>query len=74
MSQSEPVIGRPGSAQQSGLANVPPVWVAVVVLLSAYGIISTWPATYAYDLPASAVTLVYAGLIADVVNILWAYT
>jgi hypothetical protein len=71
MSQTQPVAGQPGPAQSSGLATLPAIWVGVVILLSAYGIVSTWPATYAYDLPASAVTLVYAGLIADAVNILW---
>jgi hypothetical protein len=50
---------------------LPTLWVCVVVLLSLYGIYSSWPATYAYDLPDSVVYLIYAGLIVSVVNILW---
>jgi hypothetical protein len=71
MSQSGQSVGQTGGSTPSGLATLPAVWVGVVILLSLYHIYSSWPATYAYDLPDSAVYLVYAGLIVSVVNILW---
>src|SRR5262245_17439229 len=54
-----------------GLAALPAIWVGVVVLLSAYGIYSAWPATYAYDLPDGVLYFIYAGMVVGLVNTLW---
>lgn len=54
-----------------GPVVLPPIWVGINILLAAYGIYSAWPVTYAYDIPDSALYLIYAGLIAGAVNILW---
>lgn len=78
MSHAEPVVGPPaapggaGGAPNSGLAAIPAIWVGIVVLLSMYGLYRSWPAIYStYDIPDSAFYLIYTGLAASVVNILW---
>lgn len=67
------LLGTPSGTPPGGVgpATLPPVWVGVNIVLAVYGIWSAWPATYAYDIPDSALYLIYAGLVADVVNILW---
>lgn len=62
-------MSRPPSSTAGVL--LPPIWVGINILLALYGIWSVWPTLYAYDIPASALYLVYAGLAANVVNILW---
>ena len=75
MSQSSgPQIGAGGPtapAGGAGLAALPPLWVGVNIALAVWGIIAAWPATYDYDIPDAALYLIYGGLIAGVVNILW---
>lgn len=64
-----------GSAEETGgatgIAMLPAIWVGVIIVLAVYGVVSGWPATYSYDLPDSAFYLIYAGLAAAAVNILW---
>jgi hypothetical protein len=71
MTQIEPGGGQPGLPANPWLARLPAIWVGVVILWSIWGIRQAWPATYAYELPDSVIYFIYAGLIADVVNILW---
>jgi hypothetical protein len=71
MSQTEPAGVQPGSSGNPGLATLPAIWVGVVVLMSIYGIYRTWPAIHSYDIPDSALYLIYTGLTASAVNILW---
>lgn len=68
MSNTQPLGG---SGNGAGIALLPALWVGVTIALALYGVVSGWPATYSYDLPDSAVYLIYASLIAAVVNILW---
>ena len=58
----------PGGA--SGLATLPAIWVGVNVALAGWGIMGV-AHHLDYDMPDGVLYLVYAGLIAGVVNILW---
>ena len=70
--QPQPGIAGPtGPGGASNLATLPPVWVGVNILLAGWGIVQAWPVINDYDIPDSALYLIYAGLIAAVVNILW---
>jgi len=71
MSQAGPSGVQPGVPGGTGAALLPPIWVGVNILLAIYDIYSTWPATYGYELPDGALYLIYAGLGAAIVNILW---
>lgn len=53
------------------LAYLPAAWVAVTMILAARSLASTWPLPWEYDLPESVLTLIYAGSVAAVVNLLW---
>jgi hypothetical protein len=65
-------IGGPGGlGGGSGLAVLPPLWVGVNVALAAWGFIEAWPVIYDHDIPDAVLTLIYGGLIAGVVNLLW---
>lgn len=55
----------------SPLIYLPIAWVAIIALLGADNIRSSWFATYDYDLPDSVYPLVYGGLAVAVINILW---
>ena len=68
MSQSD---GTAPGASGSGPATLPALWVGFNILTAIYGVYSAWPVTYAYDIPDSALYLVYSSLAAGVVNILW---
>jgi hypothetical protein len=75
MSQSSgPQIGTGGPAAPAGgpgLATLPPLWVGVNIALAVWGIVEAWPAVFDYNIPDAALHLIYGGLIAGVVNILW---
>ncbi|UDL88393.1 hypothetical protein LGH82_25155 [Mesorhizobium sp. PAMC28654] len=60
-----------GLSPDSGLSYVPPGWVVFVMAWSVYGLVSFWPMIGAYDLPDSVFYLIYSGLIANIVTILW---
>ena len=68
MAQSNELQPRPFGPS---LATLPPVWVGVNILLAGWGLVRAWPFSYHYDIPDSALYLIYGGLIAAVVNILW---
>ena len=55
----------------AGLAWLPVTWVAVVMLLGVYGIVTAFPLLYEYGLPDSVFPLIYAGMAAGVVTLLW---
>jgi hypothetical protein len=64
--------GGPGQAAGgTGLAVLPAIWVGLNVALAGWGIMGSWRATFDYEIPDSVLYLVYAGLIAGIVNILW---
>lgn len=71
MAQAGPSGVQSGAPGGTGAALLPPIWVGVNILLAVYGIYSTLPAINGYELPDGALYLVYAGLAAAVVNILW---
>ena len=65
-------VGGPGGfAGGSGLAWLPPLWVGANVALAVWGVSEAWPATYSYGIPDAVLYLVYGGLVAGVVNVLW---
>jgi hypothetical protein len=66
-SAGEQPAGRP----DSGLSFVPPAWLAFVVALSVYSMISAWRLFGDYGLPDSVFYLVYGGLVAGIVTVLW---
>lgn len=80
MSQSsQPALGNGpqganGPPAQPGgaiVAALPPIWVAINVVLAAWGIMDGWRSAFDYDIPDGALYLVHGGLVAAVVNILW---
>jgi hypothetical protein len=72
MSQADPLGTQSGTPRApGGSAILPPLWVGFNILIAIYGIYSAWPVTYAYDIPDSALYLIYASLAAGVVNMLW---
>ncbi|WP_421916331.1 hypothetical protein [Mesorhizobium sp.] len=60
-----------GLSQDSGLSYVPPGWLVFVMAWAVYGLVSFWPMFGAYDLPDNVFYLIYSGLIANIVTILW---
>jgi hypothetical protein len=58
-------------ARGDALAFVPPVWLAVVMLYSVWGIVQSWPLAYEFGLPDSVMTYIYASLAASAVTFLW---
>jgi hypothetical protein len=62
---------RPTGRPDSGLSYIPPAWLAVAMVLSIYGMISAWRLVGDQGLPDSALLLVYGGLAAGIVTILW---
>lgn len=71
MSQAGSSGLQPAAPGSTGAALLPPIWVGVNILLAVYGIYSTLPAINSYELPDGALYLIYAGLGAAVVNLLW---
>jgi hypothetical protein len=71
MAQSHELQPGPAGSGGSSLATLPPVWVGVNILLAGWGLAQAWPFSYGYDIPDSALCLIYGGLIAAIVNILW---
>lgn len=53
------------------LAYLPAAWVAVMMILAARSLATTWPLPWEYDLPDTVLYLIYAGAIAAAVNLLW---
>lgn len=62
---------QPAAPPDSGLSYVPPGWVVFVMAWSVYGLVSFWPVIGTYDLPDSVFYLIYSGLVANIVTILW---
>jgi len=71
MAQSNELQPGPVGPGGPGLATLPPLWVGVNILLAGWGLIQAWPFSYHYEIPEIALYLIYAGLIAAIVNILW---
>lgn len=68
----QPVGQQPTGRPDSGLSYIPPAWLVFVMAWSAYSLISAWRLTTTdYDLPDSVFYLVYGGLAASIVTILW---
>ena len=64
--------GGPGQAAGgAGLAMLPAIWVGLNVALAGWGIMGSWRTTFDYEMPDGVLYLVYAGLVAGIVNILW---
>ena len=64
--------GGPGQADRGpGLAMLPAIWVGLNVALAGWGIMGSWRTTVDYEMPDGVLYLVYAGLVAGIVNILW---
>lgn len=59
---------RPAGA---GMAWLPVTWVAVVMLLGIYGIVTAYPLLWEYGLPDSVFPLLYASVAAGVVTLPW---
>jgi hypothetical protein len=64
---------QPAGRPDSGLSYIPPAWLAIVMALSVYGMISAWRLIGDYGLPDSALFLVYGGLAAGIITILWGF-
>ena len=62
---------QPAGRPDSGLAFVPVAWLIVVMGLSAYGLFSSWWLIGDFSLPESVFLLIYGGLAAGIVTILW---
>ena len=50
---------------------LPAIWVGLNVALAGWGIMGSWRTTVDYEMPDGVLYLVYAGLVAGIVNILW---
>jgi len=59
------------SGMPSLLAYVPVGWLAVVMILSLRGLISTFPLLSTYGLPESVWLLVYGGMAVSTITLLW---
>jgi hypothetical protein len=73
MSNSDPSAAS-HPAQGGGasvLAVLPALWVVLNMVFAAYGTFTSLPLLYDYQLPDSALDLIYANAIASVVNGLW---
>lgn len=55
----------------SGLSYVPPAWLILIMGRSLYGLSSFWTVFSLQDLPPGAAFLIYGGVIAGVVTVLW---
>src|SRR5262245_5849080 len=70
MSQTEPAGGEPAAANP-GLAALPAIWVGIVVVMSIWGLSRAAIGGYVDELPKSITYFLYAGYVADIVNIVW---
>ncbi|MET0575689.1 MAG: hypothetical protein ABWZ83_07485 [Mesorhizobium sp.] len=72
MTTTQPPIG--GSHEPGGkdpwLMYLPAAWTAIVMALSAYGLLSSWPLFFGDELPESIAYFIYANAAASVVVIL----
>jgi hypothetical protein len=64
---------QPAGRPDSGLSYVPPGWLAFIMAWSLYSMISGWPLIGDHGLPDSVFYLVYGGLAAGLVTILWGF-
>ncbi|TGQ33904.1 MULTISPECIES: hypothetical protein [unclassified Mesorhizobium] len=70
-SNNQPTGQQPAGRPDSGLSYVPAAWLAFVMALSVYSMSSAWRLFGDYGLPDSVYILVYGGLAAGIVTILW---
>ena len=61
----------PARRPDSGLSYVPVGWLVIVMAMSAYGLMSTWRLIGGSGLPESVFFLVYGGVLAGIITILW---
>ncbi|TIW47670.1 MAG: hypothetical protein E5V61_07500, partial [Mesorhizobium sp.] len=61
----------PAARPESGLSYVPVAWLVIVMARSVYGLMSTWRLVGDSSLPESVFFLIYGGLVAGIVTILW---
>lgn len=54
------------------VSYIPVGWLLVVMILALRGLISAFPFAFGYDLPGSVMVLIYGGVAASVVTLLWA--
>ncbi|MEO5755522.1 MAG: hypothetical protein ABIQ51_01580, partial [Mesorhizobium sp.] len=70
-SNEQPVGQPPAMRPDSGLSFVPPGWLVFVMAWSVYGLVSSWRLFWNYGLPDSVFYLIYGGLAADIITLLW---
>jgi len=60
-----------GPGVPSLVSYIPVGWLLVVMILALRGLISAFPFAFGYDLPGSVMLLIYGGVAASVVTLLW---
>jgi hypothetical protein len=60
-----------GLRAPSLVSYIPTGWLAVVMILALRGLVSAFPFAFGYDLPGRVMFLIYGGVAASVVTLLW---